>query len=116
MRETEMVPFSDLVELNPRPKVLGATAPFIGMEDVSESGHIIQIRERSTRAGSSGLSTFEDGDILFAKITPCMENGKGALVHGLFGKVGLGSTEFHVLRARPGVSNKYIYHWTRSQN
>jgi type I restriction enzyme S subunit len=45
-----------------------------------------------------GYTRFQDGDVLFAKITPCMENGKSALAIGLTGGVGAGSTEFHVLR------------------
>ena len=44
---------------------------------------------------------------MFAKITPCMENGKGAIVHGLTNGIGMGSTEFHVLRPINGISSPY---------
>ena len=47
------------------------------------------------------------GDVLFAKITPCMENGKGAVAKGLKNRIGFGSTEFHVLRPIDGISNPY---------
>ncbi|MPM48056.1 hypothetical protein SDC9_94778 [bioreactor metagenome] len=45
-----------------------------------------------------GYTPFAEGDILWAKITPCMQNGKTCIVRGLTNKVGFGSTEFHVLR------------------
>ena len=45
----------------------------------------------------SGLTLFEEGDVLFAKITPCMENGKGCFVENLPTRYAFGSTEFHVL-------------------
>ncbi len=57
-----------------------------------------------------GYTVFREGDVLFAKITPCMENGKMAVARGLRNGVGCGSTEFHVLRARPGVDPHYVYH------
>ena len=50
-----------------------------------------------------GYTAFSDDDVLFAKITPCMENGKAALASGLAGGRGFGSTEFHVLRAHASV-------------
>lgn len=55
-----------------------------------------------------GFTRFRDGDVLFAKITPCMENGKIAVAHGLLGGVGCGSTEFHVLRPKEAVSADYL--------
>ena len=45
-----------------------------------------------------GYTFFTEGDVLFAKITPCMQNGKHAVARNLLGGVGFGSTEFHVLR------------------
>ncbi|WP_338740503.1 hypothetical protein [Actinomadura luteofluorescens] len=112
---SEHVRFSDLVKINPRTILSGKIVPFIGMEDVSEDGAILNIRERSASELSSGLSSFRDDDVLFAKITPCMENGKGAYVAGVGAKGALGSTEFHVLRARRDVEPRYIYHWTRTR-
>jgi type I restriction enzyme S subunit len=60
--------------------------------------------------------TFEPGDVLFAKITPCMENGKSAVVPGIPSGIGFGSTEFHVLRPKPGVSARYIWHFLRQES
>lgn len=52
---------------------------------------------------------FENGDVIFAKVTPCFENGKAALVSGLPGGAGAGSSEFHVLRRRDaGISPSYL--------
>lgn len=55
-----------------------------------------------------GYTTFAAGDVLLAKITPCMENGKGGLVPDLPHRVAYGSTEFHVLRAKAGIANAWL--------
>jgi type I restriction enzyme S subunit len=61
---------------------------------------------------STGLPLFEKGDVLFAKITPCMENGKGAFVRQLPTRYAFGSTEFHVLRAGNKVNGQFLYYAT----
>lgn len=62
----------------------------------------------------SGYTKFASGDVIFAKITPCMENGKVAVVPEIPSGVGAGSTEFHVIQ--PGrVSAKFLYHWISQQ-
>lgn len=83
---------------------------FIPMSDVSEAGHWTYRQSRKFSEVSSGFTNFKDSDVLVAKITPCFENGKGAIVKGLTNGVGFGSTEFHVLRARNGVSPEFIFH------
>ena len=56
-----------------------------------------------------GYTRFQENDIIFAKITPCMENGKAAIARGLNQQVGAGSTEFHVLRPTDAISrNTYL--------
>lgn len=55
-----------------------------------------------------------DGDVIFAKITPCMENGKSALVEGLINGIGYGSTEFYVLRPSKLLDNRLLYQLVRS--
>lgn len=57
------------------------------------------------------LTRFQENDVLFAKITPCMENGKIAKAQGLTGGRALGSTEFHVLRSRGSVLPEYLMHF-----
>ena len=58
---------------------------------------------------SKGYTRFAEGDVLFAKITPCMENGKVAVARGLTNSCGCGSTEFHVLRPHEGLSQDFLY-------
>jgi type I restriction enzyme, S subunit len=58
-----------------------------------------------------GFTSFKDGDVVFAKITPCMENGKVAVVRGLKNGVGFGSTEFHVIRFFDNIIPELYYHY-----
>ena len=58
-----------------------------------------------------GYTRFSEGDVLFAKITPCMENGKIAIAKGLTNGAGCGSTEFHVLRPWEGLSRDYLMYY-----
>ncbi len=63
-----------------------------------------------------GYTAFREGDVLFAKITPCMENGKMAVVPPLPNGLGFGSTEFHVLRPRADISSQYLCYYVSTQN
>jgi type I restriction enzyme S subunit len=63
-----------------------------------------------------GYTFFQDRDILFAKITPCMENGKCAIAKGLVNGLGFGSTEFHVIRTRNGVIPEWVYYYLRKES
>lgn len=80
---------------------------FVPMPSVSEDGHIDCSDIRPYKEVKKGFTYFAENDVLFAKITPCMENGKGVVAEGLEGKIGSGSTEFHVLRPIMGKSNPY---------
>lgn len=80
---------------------------FIPMASVSECGEILKLEDKFYREVKNGFTYFCEGDVLFAKITPCMENGKGAVVVGLTNGIGFGSTEFHVLRPIKEKSNSY---------
>ncbi len=53
---------------------------------------------------------FADGDLLFAKVTPCFENGNIAIANNLKGGIGFGSSEIFVLRAKPGLNNRYLFY------
>ncbi|MCI4675795.1 restriction endonuclease subunit S [Candidatus Mycolicibacterium alkanivorans] len=90
---------SDAITINPRVRVDRTVAhPFIAMADLDE--RTMSCSPSEMRIGSSG-SKYENGDTLFARITPCLENGKTGFVQCLGeGEVGLGSTEFVVLRGR----------------
>jgi len=81
---------------------------FVPMPSVSEKGEIDASEIKSYNDVKSGFTYFAENDVLFAKITPCMENGKGAVAKGLSNGIGFGSTEFHVLRPINGTSDP---HW-----
>ena len=80
---------------------------FIPMPAVSEDGYLVDMTDEEYGKVKKGFTYFENNDVLFAKITPCMEKGKGAIVHGLTNGIGMGSTEFHVLRPINGISSPY---------
>ncbi|MGH9343639.1 MAG: hypothetical protein ACRD19_07760 [Terriglobia bacterium] len=118
MGDDTEIPFSELVEVNPHVDLRGlhdeAQVSFIPMSDVSDSGRWLGRQERCLADVRVGYTSFAEGDLLFAKITPCMENGKGALASSLVNGIGFGSTEFHVLRARDGTDPRFIFHWLQS--
>ena len=107
-------PVSELAIVNPRYSMRkGHEYPFVEMASVGENfAGILQIAARSTEG--SGLSRFRAGDTLFAKITPCPQNGKIAFVASLPDAVGLGSTEFIVLSPRPATIPRFLFHLTCS--
>ena len=80
---------------------------FVPMSAVSEDGHLLDILDEEYGKVKKGFTYFENNDVLFAKITPCMENGKGAIAQGLTNGIGMGSTEFHVLRPINEISSPY---------
>lgn len=108
---------SDLAELNPA-VVLGeltadSEVSFIPMSDVAETGRWVVRQARALGEIRNGYTAFQEGDVLFAKITPCMENGKGCHAVGLVNGIGFGSTEFHVLRAKEDSDARFIFHITQ---
>lgn len=109
------VTLADAVEVNPsRSLFKGADAPYLEMANAPTSGHRpVQAVDR--RAFGSGCK-FRNGDALMAKITPCLENGKGAFVDFLDGEqVGWGSTEFIVLRSKPTMPTYGSYLLSRHE-
>ena len=80
---------------------------FVPMPAVSEDGRIDTTETKKYAEVKKGFTYFAENDVLFAKITPCMENGKGCIAGGLVNGLGAGSTEFHVLRPIAGKSNPY---------
>ncbi len=99
-------------EINPKkgndPRLRsGIEVSFVPMPAVSENGSIDPSEIRKYDDVKSGFTYFAENDVLMAKITPCMENGKGAVAAGLTNGIGFGSTEFHVLRPIDNRSNPY---------
>jgi len=90
---------------------------FVPMRAVSDIyGEISDMEEEKYGKLKKGFTSFINGDVLFAKITPCMENGKIAIAVGLKEGFGFGSTEFHVLRVEEKILfNKYLYYYLRNK-
>jgi type I restriction enzyme S subunit len=84
----------------------------VPMELLSDDGLIDVTNQQPLDEITSGLTLFEEGDVLFAKITPCMENGKGAFVRELPTRYAFGSTEFHVLRPSKKIDGTFLYYTT----
>lgn len=108
---------TDYAEINPRLAQRSeleedTLVSFIRMEDVSNNAIVKNVRIVSYEQVSKGFTTFQDKDVLLAKITPCFENGKGGFVDNLQNGVGFGSTEFHVLRAKENSDPHFIYQVT----
>ena len=85
----------------------GIEVSFVPMPAVTEHGEIDVTTIKEYDEVKTGFTYFAENDVLFAKITPCMENGKGAVAKGLRNGIGFGSTEFHVLRPISGETNPY---------
>ena len=84
----EKVSLSELVKLNPRKSEISdidksIEASFLGMADVGENRSLDLSEVQTVEESWLGYMYFKEGDVLFAKITPCMENGKGAVAKGL---------------------------------
>ncbi|OLL33744.1 hypothetical protein BTH42_00240 [Burkholderia sp. SRS-W-2-2016] len=96
---------SDIADINPgraKPDSENDEVSFLAMGDVSEDGRVIGRQIRNYQDVAKGFTSFVENDVLVAKITPCFENGKGALATSLLSGIGFGSTEFHVIRAKKG--------------
>ncbi len=116
----EEVPLSMLCIFNPRhnsSEDRKQEISFVPMPAVSDTGG--RIEDHGTKVLGDvwkGYTHFQEGDVIFAKITPCMENGKIAVARGLHGGIACGSTEFHVLRPFTGVNAKYLWYFLRQRD
>lgn len=109
-------PLSTLVYVNPATKIDASCVSLVTMQDVSETGFVYtETKGDTANLKNKGLTPFKENDILFAKITPCMENGKGCIAKGLHNGLGLGSTEFHVLRPKLDSDLYFCYYLTMSK-
>jgi type I restriction enzyme S subunit len=108
----------DYIDFNPssKPEDLKPddVVTVLPMETISEDGEILRADLLPFEEVDKGLTVFKNGDVIFAKITPCMENGKGAFINSLKTKVAFGSTEFFVLRATSKSDGKFIYYITKN--
>lgn len=114
------VALSSVAEVNPTTnypeQIINEKISFLPMECISDVyGEISEMRN-GTVANTKGYTRFKENDILWAKITPCMQNGKCAIARNLENGYGYGSTEYHVIRANTEkVLPEYLYCFLRTQ-
>ncbi len=106
--------FSDFVTINPAVKLDSSKEySFVEMKDLNERS---KFAYPSAKRKLSGGSRFQNDDTLFARITPCLENGKICQVKNLDGNVGFGSTEFFVFRGKEGISDTdFVFYLSRHE-
>lgn len=111
----------EVSEINPKKSEIrthsdSLKVTFVPMDAVSdEYGVIAKPGMRRLGEVRKGYTYFAENDVIFAKITPCMENGKCAIARSLTNSIGFGSTEFHVFRAGPKASSEWLHCVLRSQ-
>lgn len=111
----ELMPLSKYVIVNPSKTEIKRLSnetevSFVEMASVSDRGYISNKVTKSLEELRTGSYTyFAENDIIIAKITPCMENGKCAIATDLSNGIAMGSTEFHVFRCMPQILNGYLF-------
>lgn len=113
-----LVPLAKIADINPAEsfRALAQNDPisFIPMASIDARKGVITTPLSTQVSMAKGFTKFREGDLLWAKITPCMQNGKSAIARGLFNGVGCGSTEFHVIRPKgDNVLVEYLYYLLR---
>ena len=103
----EIGPVTKRAEIDPSTQV--SFVPMAAVE--AGTGVLNAFATREWQQVSKGYVPFAEGDILFARITPCMENGKVAIARDLTNGIGAGSTEFHVVRARQSIEPVFLLHY-----
>ena len=116
-------PIGQIAVVNPRrdsalrsldDQVLVTFVPMAAVDEIS--GKIAKPEIKALGDLRKGFTPFHEGDVLFAKITPCMQNGKSAVAQGLSNGLGFGSTEFHVIRSGPKVLSKWLWYFVRQRS
>lgn len=106
---------ANVCQVNPRrekgfERLPEAATSFVPMEAIDENTGTIRVRfTRPFAEVTKGYTFFRENDVLFAKITPCMQNGKAAIARGLVDGIGFGTTELHVLRPGPDLSRRWLF-------
>lgn len=107
------ITLGDFAEINPKVSLQkGQEYAFVPMENITPGRRYLS---RNVRTYTGGGAKFKSGDTLFARITPCLENGKIAQFTAAENQVGFGSTEYFVFRGRAGVSDSdYLFYLVSS--
>lgn len=104
----------EMAEINPRTELKNLNScSFLPMEAISTDGFILKNEEQNTK-NSKGFTKFQENDIIWAKITPCMQNKKSAICKNLINGIGFGSTEFYVFRIKENTNLNFLYHFLRN--
>lgn len=104
----------EMAEINPKTELKNLNScSFLPMEAVSTDGFILKNEEQNTK-NSKGFTKFQENDIIWAKITPCMQNKKSAICKNLINGIGFGSTEFYVFRIKENTNLNFLYHFLRN--
>lgn len=110
-----IVKLEGVVEINPpKPNTAAMdsnmSVSFVEMSSVSNEGYIETMIDKPLKdVKKGGYTYFAEDDLIFAKITPCMENGKCAIAKDLTNRMGFGSSEFHVFRCSESINKKYLF-------
>jgi len=118
----EFVSFEDVLKINPSKPSMDVVSPetpvtFVPMPAVDAvSGEITDPEIRSFSEVRKGYTAFQNDDVIFAKITPCMENGKAAVARNLLNNLGFGSTEYIVFRSKGAILPDYFHHYIRQES
>ena len=113
----DMVRLSDHVLINPKTSFpVNLKVSFVPMEAVNRNGYMETLQDETSN-NSKGYTSFKEKDLIWAKITPCMENGKSAIAQNLLNGLGFGSTEFHVFRVNsPKILIDYLFELFRTKH
>ena len=112
----EVAKLEDIAFINPSKKEIrevdeNTLVSFVEMASVSDEGFIAEKVDKPLKELKGSYTYFAENDIIIAKITPCMENGKCALAKGLTNSLGMGSSEFHVIRVKPSYNSQYVFNY-----
>ena len=103
------------VTLNPAPTEVrnrgeSLEVSFVPMEAIGEYGGLELTTTKLVGEVYTGYTYFREGDVVVAKITPCFENGKGAVATGLVNEIAFGTTELHVLRVKESTDRQFLFY------
>lgn len=121
-KSTQWKRIPDVAQVNPprrmgpdiSPDLLVSFVPMAAVDDIT--GRITGAVARTFAEVANGYTSFQDNDVIFARITPCMQNGKSAIASNLTNGRGFGSTEFHVLRPSAVIRTEYLHYLVRSDD
>lgn len=113
-KQYPIVSIKEMAEINPRTDFQNLNyCSFLPMEAISTDGFILKNEKQNTK-DSKGFTKFKENDIIWAKITPCMQNKKSVICKNLINGFGIGSTEFYVFRVKQNTNLKFLYHFLRN--